>query len=601
MLEFDSLKVVGIDIEASSLDPRSAKLFLLQLNTGKDIYIIDCQKVNIKPLLEKIRDNNILVIGHNLKYDIKVLFDKTGILLTNLYDTMIAENLIYKGINNQFTSLKSLVEKYAGVKLDKDIRSTFIDAEEVLLTDDIIEYAKNDVKYLFEIMEKQLEVIENIVNQKKILDLELKLIPVVAMMEYNGIFFDLDYFKSIEETIKNAHEERKKSLLNLIISQIKENYKQETIDEIFEKLKIKEKIKIRPAVGTEEFFEYLANSININSSYQIKAILEYVGVTTKTTNRKDLEKINHDLVKLILEYREYAKMLSAFTDTLTSHIHKLSGRIHAEFNQLGTRTGRFSSSNPNLQQIVSSNDFRKTFRAPEGKKFICADFSQQELRILASVSGEDKLIKAYMNGDDVHAFTASILFHKPLDQISKEERNKGKSMNFAVVYGSSEYGIMYNFSIPLPEAKMLLENFWKGYPTMREFINLVSEKIIKLGYSVTMYGRRRYFEIPKIYKDNFEYTQTINYIKRAGVNHIIQGTGADIIKLSLIEMFYNNPFGDKFKILLTVHDEIVCEVDEDIAEQALDFVRETMLKCEQPFLGSIPAEVTAKISDYWEK
>lgn len=592
---------IALDIETNGLDPYSNKLLLLQINDGTNIHVIDCQTTDIKPIIQEIKDSNVLVIGHNIKFDLKFIYHNTGILLTNVYDTMIAEALIYRGVNNRFNSLKFLIEKYTGIVISKDVRKQFIGAESIELTDEILEYAQEDVKHLFTIKAKQMDAIENAVNQSKILDLELKLVPVIAKMEYDGIYFDTVYFRSIEKVIKEDYEKKRLELLDLIISRIKKKYKHEPIEEMFETLKIPDKIIIRPEPGSKEFFEYLYNSINVNSPSQMKRIFQYVGIKVDSTNQKVVNKVNDELAKKLIEYRESAKLVSSFTDSLVKFVNPITGRIHTEFDQLGARTGRFSSSNPNLQQIVSEESYRKSFAATEHKKLICADFSQQELRILAAVSQEDKLINAYKENVDIHALTASLLFHKPISEVTKEERSRGKSMNFAVVYGSSEYGIMHNFSIPLDEARTLLNNFWKGYPTLKSFIDIISDKVVKLGYSITMYGRKRYFEIPKIFNGDFDFMQTMGHIKRAGVNHVIQGTGADIIKLSLIRLFYENPFGDKFKILLTVHDEIVCEVSEDIAEEAAEFVKNIMLECEQRFLEDIPAAVEVKVADYWAK
>jgi len=592
-----------LDIESNSLDVFGGILLLLQINTGDDTIVIDCTKEDIRPIIEQIINENVLVVGHNLKFDLKFIKRATGLLITNVYDTMIAESLIYKGLGKKFSSLESLVEKYTGNFLDKSVVNRFIEVkskEEFKPDAQMLEYAAKDVKYLLEIREKQIEAIEYI-NQTKILDLEQALVPVVADMEYNGIYFDSAYFETVKKDIVDNLIKRKEELLNLIISEIKLNYKQESIEEMFEKLKIKSKVLVRPEPGSDEFFEYVLNSLNINSPAQIKSLLNHVGIRVDSTDKRVLRKIDDNpLVMALLGYREYAELVASFTDTLTDKINPVTGRIHGEFNQLGTNSGRFSASKPNLQQIVSDEYFRKSFKSIPGWKFICADFSQQELRLLGNITGEEKLINAFKNNIDVHTLTASLVYNKELGQVTPDERRKAKSLNFASVYGSTHFGISFNFNIPKQEAKRLLDNFWEGYPTVTAFMRRAHELIVKKGYSITPFGRKRFFDIPKVYADEFAYLRVIGNVKRAGFNHVIQGCGADINKLSLLDIFYNQPFGDNLKIILTVHDEIVCMVKEEISLQALEFVVKCMQRQEQVFLGDIPAAVTAKISDYWE-
>lgn len=596
--------VIALDIETTSLDIFNNHLLLLQIYSGNTAYVINCTKTDIKPLIEQIINKNILVIGHNIKFDINVIRRFTGLKILNVYDSMIAESLMYRGINDTFYSLESLVEKYIGVKLDKSSISNFIDLDisnGFEVTEEMVNYAVNDIKYLHEIREKQIDIIKNIVKQESILDLEMKLIPVIADMEYNGIYFDVSLFKEIEETIHRKLEESKKELINIIISHIKNNYKQETIDEIFSTLKITGKIKIKPKPGSDEFFEYLSNSINLNSHQQIKAILYYIDCPVKNTDKRELKNYDHPVVKSLLNYREYSQLKDSFTISLLDKINPFTNRIHTRFNQLGTRTGRFSSSNPNLQQIPAEDYFRKAFKPEKGYKFVCADFSQQELRIMASVTEEPKLIQAYKDNLDIHTFTASLVLNKDYNEITSKERQIGKSLNFAIIYGSTEYGISFNFNIDIKEARKILKRFWEAYDVAYKFVERVSSLIMRHGYSKTPLGRKRYFNIPKIYSDEFDFIQLSSSTKRAGFNHIIQGCGADIIKLSLIRVFYDNPFGEDLKLVLTVHDEIVCEVKEEIAEQAKEFIVKCMKEEEQRFLNGIEAEVTAEITDYWSK
>jgi DNA polymerase I len=229
------------------------------------------------------------------------------------------------------------------------------------------------------------------------------------------------------------------------------------------------------------------------------------------------------------------------------------------------------------------------------------DYSQQELRLVGAVSNEKKMIDAYLNKVDIHTITASLIFDKPVTDITKEERFFGKTLNFAVLYGTTEFGLKYNLQIPLDKAIDMIKSFYTGYPELSKFKKLCEEKILELGYSITPLGRRRYWSPKPIFADIFEVSKYREKMKREGFNFIIQGGGADITKIAMCNLFYKNPFGDKFRILLQVHDEIVAEVHDTIIDDAVKFMQEQMINAEQSFLGKIPAEVSWKISKKWSK
>jgi DNA polymerase-1 len=304
----------------------------------------------------------------------------------------------------------------------------------------------------------------------------------------------------------------------------------------------------------------------------------------------------------LLAYRDADKKISTYGENLFKNINQNTGRLHAEFNQLGTHTGRFSSSNPNMQNIPRENRYRNAYVARPGHKIITADYSQEELRLLAAVSRELEMINAFIDGIDLHKKTASILFSTDVDLINKEQRSTGKTLNFAVVYGSSEYGLYKNFGIPLKMGKNYLEKFFSGYPRLNAFKEKAGDIILSLGYSITPLGRKRFFKKKILYKDYYEKVREESAIKRAGVNHIIQGGSADIIKLAMVDIDYNKPYSDdELRILLQVHDELVFEVREDLVDSAVDFIRDCMVNNEQKFLGNIPAVVDIYVGDCWNK
>jgi DNA polymerase I len=346
--------------------------------------------------------------------------------------------------------------------------------------------------------------------------------------------------------------------------------------------------------------EWVRNRINVASPLQMKSILNLLGIPVKDTNEKTLNKYkNHDIIKLLLEYREQGKLISTYGESFLEKLHPLDGRLHSEFHQLGTHSGRFSATK-SAHQIPKDKDdapieesYRSAFIGGDNELILSADYSQIELRLAGSASGEPEFIKAFQNNIDMHVLTATKLFKCSIEEISSDMRKRGKTLNYAVGYGSSEYGLWKNFDISIDEGRIYLDDFFKGFPVFGEFVEGTGDAVIKLGHSVTMTGRRRYF-ITK----GLERWQ-IDGIKREGVNHVLQGTCADIVKLAMISIFYSNPFGNLLKIVSQVHDEIVIKIHKDIKEGAEDFVRECMLKAEQPFLGAIPASVDIKIDVRW--
>lgn len=595
---------IGFDIETNSLDWFTCKLYTIQIATVKNIFVIDVQKINsdiLKIFLNSLKDK--VLIGHNIKFDLKVIYAKTGILFNHVYDTMIAETLINQGVGDRFYSLEDIVHNYCLVVLNKDVRQSFYNNDNDTLTYDQILYSAMDVKFLKEIKSKQLEKLEN-QKQLKVVDLEMSLIPVVAKMEYDGVLLDVPEWKKLMNMAAERAKEREKSIKDLLLSSEVVG-KFENLYELCRTLKIpvsNSSIPNLKLISDPSFYrKYIEDNFNISSSNQVKAMLNLLGIPVESTNEKILTDFSdHEVVKLILEYRENFKLSTSFGDSFIEKIHPKTGRIHAEFNQL-VDSGRFSSSNPNLQQIVRVNAYRKCFIARPGYKIITADYSQQELRLAGSISGEPKFIDAFKNGIDLHSLTASVIFQVPLEEVTKDQRQIAKGYNFAVLYGSSSAGLAYNFKLDRSRAEELLNRYYQSYPVLHYFKTQMENEIYKRGYSSTPLGRKRFFKKPELYSDYKEMSKVESKIKRQGFNHIIQGAGADTTKLAMVYIFNRNPFGDDLRILMIVHDEIVCEAKEEIVDKAVEFITNCMLDAERKFLKDIEPEVEIKYDDFWKK
>jgi DNA polymerase I-like protein with 3'-5' exonuclease and polymerase domains len=346
--------------------------------------------------------------------------------------------------------------------------------------------------------------------------------------------------------------------------------------------------------------------LNLNSGAQFRKILEYNGIFVPSANKKELEgHKQHEVIRDYLNFKPYTKRISSYGKDFLAKINPKTGRIHATFNQLGTRSGRWSCNNPNLQQIPKEIDddpearYRECFIARPDHILLTADYNQAELRLLGAVAKEPEFINGYINGLDMHRLTASHIYGVDYDVVTKEQRSRGKSINFAIVYGSTAWGLAWNFGIPIEEGEVQLESYFAAYPYIDRFIEKAGEKIWELKYSITPFGRKRFFEVPKYYEDGDEREKIKKSMIRRGINTIIQGGSADILKLALVDIYNKNPFGDLLKLLLTVHDEGVWEVHESIAEEAEEFVVSTLEEAEQVYLGDIPAKADSLLSHTW--
>ena len=348
----------------------------------------------------------------------------------------------------------------------------------------------------------------------------------------------------------------------------------------------------------------MRENININSSHQLLSILVglYGLIDLESTNEKILKDIkDREIVPYILDYREHNKKITTYGEDFLKHIHPVTGRVHSEFLQNGCTSGRMSSTSPNLQNIPKEKRYRMPFKAPEGKKLITFDYSQMELRLAGAVSKDPVIINAYVNNKDIHATTASLIFNKKLEDTSKEERNLGKTINFGVLYGSTAYGLSFNLKIDLKMTEKFLILFYRGYPTLATFKREFESEVWKRKYSSTVMGRKRYWENKTFFADYKEADKYESRVKREAFNHALQGSGADVTKLAMIKMFKENPFGDSFKLVLQIHDEIVVEVTDEIANEAEIFGKKCMVNVFQPFLGKIPAVVDSHIEQCWTK
>jgi DNA polymerase-1 len=601
---------IGLDVETTGLDPYNSLVLLVQIKVGDEIFILNRGKLGQKfvtNIIKQINSRNILCLGHNIKFDIKMIKHDTGIWVKKTFDTMVVESILTAGLSGKRSSLQELINRYFDIYINKEDTLIFLEMNhESNFGEREINYAATDVLYLFEIYDEQMRRAgeEKLI---KIVDLECELVPVVAKMEYDGITLDKEYWAELTGKVEIQYKEFSRTLKKAIFEEIDPTpYKDafEFSQAVAIPVKTKRlKLALESIVDPSAVLGWMVENFNTGSPKQMYSALNLAGIETPDTNEKTLNKLPpHHLIDLLLEYRDYEKRLHSYGYNVIKAVNSATGRIHADFNQVGTSTGRFScSGGVNMQNIPTQNGYREGFVAADGHSLIAVDYSQCEYRLAGALSKEEIILEAYKTGYDMHIATASRRFNVPFVEVTKEQRSAGKTINFAVLYGTTDYGLQRNLNISKKDANKLLEDFFAGYPRLTAFKNAVEDMIIKLRYSITPYGRKRYFkELPPFFTPA-EVKRNEARMRREGFNMVIQGGTADVLKIAMINIGKNNPFGDKFKLLLQVHDELVAEVHDSIIKEATDFMKYEMVSAFQPFLGQIPAVADEKISKRWTK
>lgn len=625
--DLQKTKTVGYDIETTGLDPYLDRIRLAQFEVNNNIYILNLDDGDLKYFkyfIELVEGSGRTVIAHNAKFEWKWTYHLTGIELNNIYCTQLAEMILTAGMSPRiyFSKLKTLVKDYCGEVLDKDITKLFLTSE--VITEEMYLYSALDVKFLKFIMDIQRADADD----KGLADtfkLEMKLLPVVAHMEYDGVLLDWDAWTELYK--------ESEATMNRVIVEIS--------DEIFERTWDKVKSKIINGIDAYDmydialptaqnsrtgkvdltFLEGLTSEVfilkqlkaefNIASHKQLLKALQLCdicvsdGTLISNTRAETLDSLegNDTLIDKILEYRKAGKRFTTYGENWKEYIHPVTGRIHPQFNQVGTVTGRWSCERPNLQNIPQDKRYRHCFIARPDHKFLTADYSQAELRLIGAVSGEKNIIDAYKKGEDIHAKTASIIFGKALEDVTKRERDLGKKINFSILYGSTAWGIATkNKDISEDLAEELLAKFFEGYPILEKFIKNTGDTILKEGKSITPMGRVRYFPKKVVFDSDKQQRSYMARVKREGINHIIQGGSGDSLKMAMVKMYYTSPFShDDFRFQLQVHDEVSLEIAKDIADVGSKFLINAMQEAGQVFLGDVPAEADYVIGDRWEK
>jgi len=569
---------VCFDTETTGIDALNAELVGLALSweKGKGFYIPfpenqeEAQELinKFKPFFE---NENIEKIGQNCKYDLKVLANYDIEVKGKLFDTMIAHYLINPDMRHNMDVLSETYLHYApksietliGKKGKNQLSMRQVELEAVK------EYAVEDADITLQLKQHFQPILEKVGTKKLFDEIEIPLIPVLADMEREGVNLDEDYLKA----------------MGIDMQKEIDAFEQKIYEEAGEKFNL---------ASPKQLGDILFDKLQLGGAKQKKTKTGQYATGEEVLSYLALE---HQIVRDILEWRQLVKLKNTYVDALPLQVDKKTGGVHTDYMQTVAATGRLSSNNPNLQNIPIRTErgrqIRKAFIArDENYTLLSADYSQIELRIIAALSGEENMIAAFKNNEDIHKSTAAKVFNVALDEVTKEQRSNAKTVNFGIIYGVSAFGLSNQTSLSRKESAELIDAYYKTYPKLKSFIQSQIDFARHNGYVETISGRRRYL------KD----INSVNAIvrgaaERNAVNAPIQGSAADIIKIAMINIHKKLVAENwKSKMLLQVHDELVFDVHLSELEKIKPMIKHEM---ENAFQMAVPLEVEIGTGHNW--
>ena len=521
----------------------------------------------LRPFFES---TEIIKVGHNIKFDIQVLHKYNVKVSSPIYDTMVAHYLINPDMRHNLDTLSESYLNYSPISIESLIGKkgkNQISMRDVSI-DKITDYASEDADITLQlksIFDKEIEVN----NLGKIFyDIEIPMINVLSEMETEGIKIDTSYLEKLDKEFEEDLEKLKKEIFKKSGEEFNLNSPKQLGEILFDKLKLvskPKKTKTGQYSTSEEVLSSLAN--------------------------------DHKIIEDILEWRSLDKLQNTYVKSLPNEVSSLTNRVHSSFNQTVTTTGRLSSNNPNLQNIpIRTANGQKIRRAfiPRGSDYIlmAADYSQIELRVIASMSNEKNMIDAFVNNQDIHTMTASKIYNVDPENVTREQRGNAKTVNFGIIYGVSAFGLSQQTDLNRSESKVMIDNYFLNYPGLKKYMSDQIDFARNNGYVETIMGRRRYLQ-----NINSQNNMLRSSSERNAINAPIQGSAADIIKIAMINI--NSELKKqslKSKMLLQVHDELVFDVHKSEKDQIKDIVKTTM---ESAVKLKVPLKIDLEFGKNW--
>ena len=571
-----TFETVAMDTETTSVEAISAKLVGMSfaVEGGRAWYVAVPRETEAAQRMVEIfrpffENEKITKVGQNLKYDLTVLANYDVRPTPPLFDTMLAHYLIQPELRHNMDYLAEIYLDYQTIHIEELIGPKGKNQRNMadLPPRQICDYACEDADVSLRLRQPLKTDLEENGLMRVFEDIEMPLMPVLAKMERNGVVLDTEALAETGRHFTERMEQLEKEIFELAGHPFLLTSPRQVGEVLFDELKLNEKAK-KTKSGQYSTGEEVLEAL----------------------------RAKHPIVGKILAHRGLKKLLSTYVEALPKLIHPQTGRLHTSFNQAVTATGRLSSSNPNLQNIPVRGDdgkeIRKAFVPEEGCIFFSADYSQIELRIMAHLSGDEHLVQDFREGRDIHAATAARVYHKPIEEISRDERRKAKTANFGIIYGISAFGLAERMEVSRTEAKELISSYFSTYPRVQQFIDESIEKARSQGYILTEFGRRRY--LPDITSRN---AVVRGYAERNAVNAPIQGTAADIIKLAMIRIDQRfEREGIRSKMILQVHDELNFSVWPDELDRVRHIVVEEM---ENAFAMEVPLVAEYDTGSNW--
>lgn len=556
-------KVLAVDTETTSLDPLLGKVRLIQVAIAHHpVVVVDLFAIPMEarePLKALLQQPSIKV-AHNWKFDWKFLH-QAGLTPNGiLFDTMLSSQLLAAGNSGKHT-LKDLAKRYLDIELDKELQTSQWNG---ILDPQQIAYAARDAAILLplrDILRERLMA----AHMVQVATLEFHAIPAVAQMELDGMLLHLQQWNQLGAELEAERSRLDESLQHLLRSGTLQG-------------------SLLP-----EF-----DRINPDSSQQVLAALKAQGIPLRRTSKWALKPLANDypVIQTLLEYRKVSKAISAFGTALPRHVHPTTGRLHPTYWQIGTTTGRFSCSDPNLQQIPRNQGMRRCFVPAPQHKLVIADYSQVELRIVAEMSGDERMITAYQQGDDLHQLTASLVAHKAMHTVTKSERQAAKAINFGLIYAMSAAGLKsyakntYGVEMSDEEAQTFCRRFFEAYQGIANW----HERVRKELYTQDTWTTRTLSNRLRFWRDKPTLPEVLNTP--------VQGTSADITKQALA-MLPAALQGTDTKIIGTVHDEILLECPASVGDAVASILADTMAAAGGVFVHQVPIIADVKVADSW--
>lgn len=631
------LSVVELDTETMGLDPYTKELLTVQLGCAEFQVVIDCTSVDIHLFKEYMENPQRMFLGWNIKFDLKFLYHQRIVPL-RVYDGYLAEKLLWLGYpaGMHEMSLKAASINYLGVDMDKSVRGKIIQTG---LTEDVIVYAAGDVSYLGKIRDKQLVELEK-KGLLKAIDFENEFVKCLAYIEYCGAKLDVDKWK-IKMTTDLNNLEKYEAELNEWVEESEYSSKYCSVNiqgDLFNGFDTKPRCHI-----------------NWTSSQQVIPLFEELGLNLKVLDKKtkhykksvDIKVVEPQaskspLIPIYIKYKKAAIIVNTFGQKFLNLINPVTGRIHANFNQLGTDTGRLSSTEPNLQNLPHDAQTRACFVSDKGNRWISADYSGQESYLMASMANDEAMLDELINGSgDLHSLTAKMVFQQiprdmPLKDIKKnfkDLRQEAKGYEFCFNYGGQDSTLIRNYGLDAKRAKEIYENYMSGFAGLKRYQDFRRIDVMRKGYILLspITGHKAYIydydelkmqmekqDDPDFWAYYREMKQenpecdTVQGVRRLArrkaeserqsINYPIQAAGALCFKLASIKLFnwlLKNGLLFKVKYCIPVHDEINLEAPDEISEEVADILVKCMVSAGKPFCTRAHLGADVEIGDHW--